>query len=182
MSAAKPKSIVKIVLWVIVALFCLGILGAYLYFSNLPPKGKIVLMAPGEASVVLVDGERIELDEKGRRTLELESGPHQVEVLEPVAIPAFEVLVPEFETLVVPIAKPQCYAILDVSQSAYDVGKQLPPKFVRAVQHDAPFELERDHYTSSDKLPAERTSGQLVFLLGTSTCEAIAEMAAQQAE
>ncbi|GEM_PF-4147571 len=178
----NAKAIVKIIFAVLMALFCLALAGAYFYFSNLAPEGKLVFMAPGEASVIVIDGgERIELSERQVRTVELESGTHTIEVLAPVELEPFEVEVPEFGTLVVPIADPQCFALMDVAQSAYDIGKHSSPIFVSATKRDGPFKLESFHYTSMTAVPNERTSGERVYLLGTNTCEVVGALAAEHA-
>lgn len=168
----------KIVRWVVVGLclvFTLGLLGAYLYFSNLPPEGELVLMSPGEAATVKVDGgDPIELGVKVKRTLELPAGKHEIEILQPVAR-TLEVEVLDRKTVIVPLAQPQCYATYDVTNSAYE-GSTMPPLFLDTQVVDEPFPLPYATYLSLDDLPDERSSGQTVKLLVTGTCDEIAAL------
>lgn len=176
---SKAKTVVRIVFGVLMAGLCLTIAGAYFYFTNLPTEGELVFMAPGEAAVIVIDdGEPIELSDRGNRTVSLLAGPHTIKVMAPAELEPFEVEVEAFGTSIVPVARPQCFAIMDVSLSAYDHGGDASPRFVSAAEHEQAFELKSGHYTSLAALPDERTSGELVYLVGTSTCEAVAEIAA----
>ena len=176
---SKAKTIVRIVFAVLAVGFCLTVGGAYLYFSNLPSEGELVFMAPGEPAVIVIDdGEPIELSERGNRTVSVLAGSHTIKVMAPAELEPFEVEVEAFGTLIVPVAKPQCFAIMDVSLSAYDYGGKTSPRFVSAGEYEQPFKLESGHYTSMKALPNERTSGELVYLVGTNTCETVAEIAA----
>ncbi len=174
----SAKTIVRTVVLSLVGLLVLAMLGAYLYFSNLPPAGKVVFMSPGEPAVLVVDGtQRVELSAKSKRTLELPAGAHTVEIESP-AKRTLEIDVLDRKTVVVPVVASQCYATYDVTQSAYE-GSNLPPRFVRVQTHDAAFELPYATYLSLDDLPKQRSSAQSVQLIVTDTCETIAELTAE---
>lgn len=169
--------VVKIILWGLLALFVLGLGGAYLYFSNLPPTGEAVFLAPGEPVTLSIDGgPPVELSAKGRHEANLGVGPHTVEILSPTKLErTFEIS--KHKTVVVPVVATQCYATLDVAQSHYELGgKQRAPKLVRTNRADAPFPLTSGQYTSMADIPDQRTSGASVIVLRSASCDDIAAL------
>lgn len=169
--------VVKIILWSLLALFVLSLGGAYLYFSNLPPTGEAVFLAPGEPVTLSIDGgPPVEISAKGRHEAKLGVGSHTVEILAPTKLErTFEIS--EHKTVVVPVIATQCYATLDVSLSHYELGgKQRAPKLVRTNSADAPFPLTSGHYSSMADIPDQRTSGAQVVVLRSASCEDIAAL------
>lgn len=169
--------IVKAILWSLLALFVLGMGGAYFYFSNLPPAGEVVILGPGEPVKVSIDGgPPVEISAKGRHKADLGVGSHTVKVLAPAELErSFEIT--KHKTTVVPVLSTQCYATLDVSLSHYDIGgKQRAPRLVRTNSADAPFELTSGHYTSMAELPDKRTSGATIIVLRSASCDDIAKL------
>lgn len=163
---------VKIVLAVLLAVFVFGLVGTYVYFATRPPTGEIVILGPGrEVTVQIDDGPSVSVAAKGRHVAEVSAGSHTVTVEgeEPR-----EVSVPEKKAMVVPVAAPQCFATLDVTLSAYDVGGQpRPPRVVRTERATQPFALTSGHYTSMADIPEKRTSGASVIVLRSASCQDI---------
>lgn len=169
--------VVKVILWSLLALFVLGLGGAYFYFSNLPPTGEAVFLGPGEPVTLSIDGgPPVELSAKGRHEAKLGVGPHTVEVVAPAKLErTFEIS--KHKTVVVPVLAKQCYATLDVSLSHYELGgKKRAPKLVQTNRADAPFPLTSGHYTSMADIPDQRTSGAMVVVLRSASCDDIAAL------
>ncbi|MEM7156595.1 MAG: hypothetical protein AAF799_27355 [Myxococcota bacterium] len=173
--------IVKAILWSLLAVFVLGMGGAYFYFSNLPPVGDVVLLGPGEPVKLSIDGgPPIEISAKGRHEAELGVGSHTIEVLSPAKLErSFEIT--ERKTTVVPVLSTQCYATLDVTLSHYDIGGgKRAPRLVRTASADDAFPLTAGHYTSMAEIPEKRTSGATVMVLRSASCEDIAKLSPEK--
>ncbi len=171
--------VVKIILISLLVLSLLGLGGTFLYFYTRPPQGSLVLLAPGEPITVRVDGgPEVELSARGRHRVKLPTGPHRVEVLAPRALErSFDV--EHNATTIVPVVDDQCYATLDVTMSAYEVGGAAQaPRLVRVTQNSEPFALTRGHHTSMAEIPKSRTTGASVVLLRSAPCEDLAKLQA----
>jgi len=171
--------VIKIIGLVLAGLCVLGLGGAYLYFSNLQPVGEVVFMTPPDQPVELrIDGgETISLSGKAQRRIELPTGPHTVEVLSPEPL-SFQVDVPRYDDVVVPVLPGQCFALFDASfmYASEQGGEKGQLRFIRLWQPDAAFEPGIGVYTSRQELPEQVGSVEKTELLVTDACENLEDL------
>ncbi|PRP96173.1 hypothetical protein [Enhygromyxa salina] len=133
---------------------------------------KVVVYSAGPATSVAIDGgEAVELGAGKFQSFAVGPGTHEL-VFD--GSRKVSVTLEAFDRWVVPAAADQCFFSIDVSSSHYSAdGKNRlgGPDITKRQQQSEPFKFPPQHYLTEKELPAEVSSGTLLYMLRSLPCD-----------